>query len=709
MALSKRQVTFWRREMEVLDDLYKQRMKQWQNLVDLHNLEFDQQIRDLDVSEMIRVPVFYTVCRQLIAAIAFNYPKLFVTVEDDEGEGFPISDILERASSAFLRLANVKPHVHQAIFDALPCGIGWLRVDYNPPGDDLIPPYVANDSMAEDLVCVSRVPPGFVHVDPQCPPHMIGHARYIRERMWVPLKQLKDDDNISHRREIKATSVNDKDDLVFGEPQRERSETDEQKAVRESVDNGDFVLVDRIHDRMNRRQIMFADGVEEPIQDIEHPFAKMHFDQRVDILGAPMFAEDGETPVLDLENGQPAAGWLVEHGLPFIPLKFDMSVNSYYPVPQLELIKDLQGAIVESMSRQSAMLKRSARQALVRESEAQANPELVDRLRKGNDGEFHVVQDPDSAMREIGWGSVPGEQYALQDRAQQLVDMVTQVNDLSQGGAEDARTATEAGLIAAAASINREWMESAVATAYETVVRNAFQIMGDPRYTPEDFTVNVAPDGAQRLTRALQTADFLWNYRINVQAGSTRPLFEQLQRSQAVDFYDRARNSPNFDAMELDKFLASAYEIADPEKLLVDDMNEEANRAVQLEHDFMFTRLQDPGVFEGQDHQAHMQGHQMYQELPQYQQLLVSAQARDLAGNYLNPQAVQQVQLIDQLVQGHIQGHQQALQQEQENIGAPSAAPSGPAQTTLQGQVQSNAQNISNQVAADTAETIDAA
>jgi len=319
------------------------------------------------------------------------------------------------------------------------------------------------------------------------------------------------------------------------------------------------------------------------------------------------------------------------------------------------------------------------------------------------------VQDPDSAMREIGWGSVPGEQYALQDRAQQLVDMVTQVNDLTQGGAEDSRTATEAGLMAAAASINREWMEAAVATAYETVVRNAFQIMGDPRYTPEDFVVNVAPDGAQRLTRALQTADFLWNYRIHVQTGSTRPLFEQLQRTQAVDFYDRAVNSPNFDRMEMDKFLASAYEVADPEKLLVDDMNEEAERAVQLEHDFMLARMQDPGVFEGQDHQAHIQGHQMYQQMPQYQQLMVTAQARDLTGNYLNPQAVQQVQAIDQIVQQHIQAHEQTVQQEQENIGAPSAAPSGQAMTTLRSQVQSNAQNISNQVAADTAETIDAA
>ena len=46
--------------MEILDDLYKHRLKQWQSLIDLHNLQFDEKIRDLDASEVIRVPVFYT-------------------------------------------------------------------------------------------------------------------------------------------------------------------------------------------------------------------------------------------------------------------------------------------------------------------------------------------------------------------------------------------------------------------------------------------------------------------------------------------------------------------------------------------------------------------------------------------------------------------------------------------------------------------------
>jgi len=707
MALSRKQVEFWRSEMKILDTLYAKRSESWQSLIDLYDLRFDKKIRDLDVSEMIRVPLFYPVVRQTVATIAFNYPTLFFTVEDDEGAGADVSDILERAASAFLRLANVRPHLHQAIFDALFCQVGWLRLDYNPPGDDLIPPYVSNDAMHEDLVSVSRVPPGFVHLDPQCPPHQLGHARYIRERMWVPLKQLRDDKTIQHRRDIKATTVSANDQQVMGEPLAERSESPEQAAVRESVQNGEYVLVDRIHDRMNKRQIMFAEGVSSEIQDIDHPFAKMAFEQRMDVLGQPLFEEDGQTPLVNLDAGEAAPGWLVEQGFPFIPIKFDLSAHSFYPTSPMEYLKDLQNGLVESVSRLSANLKRSARQGLLRRSEAEDNPGLADALRKGDDGEWHIVEDPHSAISEISYGSVPPDQYAFEDRIKFYADSVAQVNELTQSGGEQAKTATEAGLLAAAASINREWMEARVAEAYEHVVRGAFQIMGDPRYTPEDFTVNVAPDGQQRLSRALRSADFLWNYRINVQAGSTRPLFEQLQRGKAVDFYDRARQSPNFDDMEMDKFLASAYEVVDPEKLLRDDVNVDAQSAAQLEHHVIFTTMQDPGVQPGQDHVAHNEVHQQYQQDPIYQQMFQQAQQEAEQAQFPSviqqpqPQMGQQVQYIDALMQQHMQAHQQTAEQEQAGAVSPAtSAVRGP--LSLQGQIQSNAQQLSDQVREDT-------
>jgi len=678
----------------MLDELYKGRMSQWQRLIDQYNNEYNVQIRDLEAGEMIRIPRFWPLVRQIVATIAFNYPTLFFTVEDDEGAGAGISDILERASKAFLNLTDTKAHVHQAIFDALVTGVGWLRQDYNPPGDDMVPPYTTNDALAEDMVSVTRIPPGHVHLDPLTAPHMLGTARYIRELMWTPLKQLRDDPEVRNKNQLKATPIAAKDELGFGETMNGPDASPQETALRGAIENGDFVLVERWHDRINKRLIMFAHGVEREILCKRHPFANMVFPARTDTLGFNVTDEDGQ-PVFDLSQGQEAPGWLVEQGFPFVPIRFDLSAQSYYPTSHLEYLEDIQLGIMESMSRQSALMKRTARQGIVQESE---DDDAVDQVRLGNDGQWTKVKDP-SNWRELNYGSVPGEQYAFEDRLRGYEQEATQVNDFTAGAGEEAKTATEAGLIAAVADVNREWMEAAVARTYEDVVRNSFQIMGDPRYQPENFEINVAPDGRERISRALRNSDFLWNYRIVVQAGSTRPLFEQLQRQQAVNFYDRAIASPNFDRMELDKFLASAYEIADAEKILRKGINEDAQRAAALENDWMVTKGEDPGVVVGQDHRAHLETHQQYQNHPQYQELVRAAQAVDVNQLPVNPQAAQGVRLIDQIAAQHMQAHQQIAEQEQANVGTPGG---DVALTTLQGQVQSNAQNISNQVQSDT-------
>jgi len=709
MSLSSGERKFWKKEFSMLDELYRVRMDQWQRLFDVYNKSWKKKVRDLEMNEVVWVPLFYSLVQQTIATIAYNHATIFFTVEDEDdnqfaetGAGNPAGDILERAASSFLELSHSKLHVHQAIFDSRFCGLGWLRLDYNPPGDDLIPPYTANDAMAEDMVAVSRMPPGFVHLDPQCPPHILGHARYIREKMWVPLKQLRDDKSIKNRRQINRTDVRGDDDLSFGEPMREEASNPEQKAIRESVTNGDFVLVDRVHDRMNRKMIMFAPGVDEEIQVREHPFAKVSFPQVMTSDGQPSHDPQTGEPVLDMDNGTPAPGWLVPQGFPFIPVKFDMSQSSFYPVPPMEQVFDLQMSIIESMSRMSGALKRGAEQYLVRRSEADQNEGLVDGLRKGVDGQYHLSENPENTVFPIRTGAVPPLQQNFEDRALFYLQLTTRVNELGQAG-EDPDTATEAGLLAAASSILREWMESGahggVAGIYTTMTRGAFGIMGDPRYTPERFVLNVAPSGQQRLSRALRHTDFLWTYRMKVEAGSTRPLFEELQRSKAVDFFDRASQREGFDQTELDKFLASAYEVVDPEKLLRDEANEDALQAVALENEMMVQTGRDPGVSPGLDHMAHIQGHQRYVENERYQELAQLAQATDLQGNLINPQAVQMVEMVDETVQNHIAQHQQALEQLQQ--GATTPSPSGRAAVLdLQGAVQSTAQTISNTVQA---------
>ena len=700
--MTKNVIKFYRDEGAMLDRLYKERLDEWQKLIDMYSLKFDKRIRDLDESEYVKISRFYPLVRQIIASIAFNYPTMFFSVEEDNGED--VDEILERASKSLFNLMDVKPHVHQAIFDALFCGVGWLRIDYNPPGDDMIPPYVTNDAMHEDLTALNRVAPGFVHLDPLCPPHKLGHARYIREKMWVPLKQLKEDPKIKHKNEIKATAVSKKQEMGFGDPGLEREAGSEEEARKKSIENGDFVLVERWHNRIEKKIVMFADGVREPIMEEGHPFTKMVFPQVINVLGQPEFEEDGVTPVLDIKAGEQAPGWLVEDGFPFIPVKFDLHPDSYYPLGHLKYVEDIQNGIVESLSRQAGILKRTSRMASISKEEMKNNTKLAEQYRRGSDGELLEMEDP-NAINTIDPPVIGAEQLNYEDRLRSYEEEITRVTDLVESGATP-RTATEASLIATQISVNREWMESTVSGVYEDIIRNSFQIMGDPRYTPENLLINFAPEGQAIARRALSSMDFLWEFKITAAAGSTQPLFEQIQQEKFLGFYDRAIHRPNFDQHELDKLLASSAEV-DIDKLLPSQGDPAEQQAAMIEN-ALLSAGQDPGVIPEQDHQVHMEIHSQYQQDPQYQQLVQLSQQVNIMQQQMNPQAAVQIQQIDGIYQQHIQAHEMAQQQMVQGP-APIRVPGRGGGDSIQSTVRGNAQNLANTVEAQSQDANDGA
>jgi hypothetical protein len=698
--MNKYEIRWYKTEGEMLDRLYADRQEEWQKLYDAYELKFDKKIRDLRAEDVVKVSRFYPIVRQVLGTIAHNYPVMAFNVEDEVNEG--ASTVLERAANGYMNITNLKSHIHQAIFDALFTGVGWIRLDYNPPGDDMIAPYTTNDDFAEDLVVPQRVAPGFVHVDPTGSPHRLGDKRYIREKFWTPIKYLQDDPRIQNKKKIKPTQMTREDSVGYGEVMGDRYDSSEQEAMREAIDNGEFVLVERWHNRMERREVMFVQGVDEPILDVPHPFRKMIFPQVTDMLGQPVFDIDPITgeptePTLDLENGEEASGWLVEQGFPFAAIKFDLSQESFYPLGHLRYIEDIQNAIIEQVSRISDMLKRTSRMTAIRSSELENNPEIGEILRTGRDGEFIGVEDL-SSIRELNWGSVPGDVY---NYFQMMMGMEQEISALAPQKPGDSETATEASIVAAASQINGNWMEAAVNEFYENIVRNAFQIMGDPRYTPENFVENIAPEGDQRVVRALTTSDFLYNYRIETKVGSTQPLYAQLERDRTMAFVGWASNRPNYDQMEIDKLAAEANGIQDVDKVLVDQDNVEAQRAAQYENDRVMVG-QGIEVLPQQDHAAHMEVHNMYREHPQYIQLMQQAQAIDMVGNPANPQAGQQIQAIDQAIGQHVMQHQQAMEQEQQGEttlgGGAEAVQASQTQPDLISQVQSNAQRTADSI-----------
>ncbi len=724
------EIKFWRAEMASLDTLYEERQRQAKDLVEMFDLEFRRRVRDLKQTELMKVSEFQPVVREVVATVAFNYPRLFFEVTDDEVqdvEGIDVESLLERASKSLFEITDTKAHVQQSIVDALFCRLGKIGIDINPPGDDIIAPWSANDPDAEDLVSFNRRPPFFVHLDPTLPPHQFGHGRYVREKMWVPLKYLKDDKSIQHRDKIKATGKGGDDKLGFGETMDDaRTMPAEQKALQEAIENGEFVLVDRIHCRTHvpgseskkdpRRLIMFSPGVDEPIKEVPHPFMRRAYTQRTQ-LGAdpetgewgeqPMFDETGD-PIVDLETkhadgeiGTPARGWLVQHGFPFVITKLDVHPMSYYPNAHLSYLKDLQDGVIESLSRSSSQLKRGSRFIIANESEKEGAQEagVGDAVRRAEDGEIVFVPNKDN-WKEADWGGPSQGQQQHEELLRFHIDRFARTRQIQDTGG---MTATQAALIGAAAEVNEQWGEAAVSEVYTSMARSAFTIMGDYRYTPEAFQQNVAPDGQRRFTRTLRTSDFLWKYRISVQAGSMQPLFKQLQQDKFLAFFDRAIQLTDvFDRRELAKQMAEGFDVADVEKLMIDDVNPAEQRAQQLENVLIVTQFQDPGVLPEQDHQAHLQILPEYRNHEQYQELAIRSQQMSFDGRPADPHAALALQQIDTLAFQHQQAHEQALAERQaQTQGRPASVGGGDVPQGIIGQVRSNAQETAQAAEAE--------
>ena len=188
--MKSKEIEFWQGSIENSRKYMRTRHKVWRRLLKTYDLDFD--VPGLGDDKIIKISRMYPLARQIIASVSFNYPHVFFKVEEPQREF--AAEILERVANAALEQMDAKREVQQIIFDALFCSIGWLKFGYNPPGDeDIEAPYVVNDAMENDFPYVTRVSPFNIFVDPLCPPHKLSHARYIIEKMMVPLEFVKED------------------------------------------------------------------------------------------------------------------------------------------------------------------------------------------------------------------------------------------------------------------------------------------------------------------------------------------------------------------------------------------------------------------------------------------------------------------------------------------------------------------------------------
>ena len=665
---------YWRKTIDRVQRVMEPRHRSWEKLLASYELKMD--IPGLEKDEIIHVSRMYPLVRQIISSVAFHYPEVFVNAKPNAervvGELDAISTVMERAANNALDIMNAKAEIHQAMFDALFCGVGWIKMGYNPPGDDSMPPYVTNDAFKDDFPCVMRVRPFNVFVDPKCPPQNLGYAEYIIERIEVPFDILKSDSRYKIPRDFTGsseyTSATDTALLNYGD-EYDADNVDEH--VQGAKAERDMVVLYEIHDRLNRRLITFLDGHEKEIHAEDHPFIKTK----------PIY--QGET-LVGLEE---SPGFIMSKGFQYIPVKFDTVEGSYFPEPPMKYVEDLQNIIVESMSRRVDVLRRFPRVVWANEAEIQRNPNLVDNVRDAKDGDVIGLHDI-ASIREASWGNLPSDQLGIENDARGYEEQSLHVSDLA-GGSEGRKTATESALIASQGSLNRQWMQSKVADVYTTIVGNLFHMFQDIRYIPRSFMLNVAKDPAGMEYKILTSEDFNFDFMLDLDAGSMHPLVEELEQENSILLYDRLIGNPMIDQVEVTRDLIKSFRKRTTDKLFK-GADADLNTLIQLELSMML-QGQMPPVEEGMDHMAHMeqQNPDIVMGLPQLQQMLP-----------------QQQQQILQIVQQHMAMHEQAMQA---TTSAPAAGGSQPAvdgrliENDITSQVRSNAQKTQQAATADVA------
>ncbi|HCR17480.1 MAG TPA: hypothetical protein DIU35_08355 [Candidatus Latescibacteria bacterium] len=661
--MKQEEITKWRSTIENCEKWMRPKHKRWEELLKLYNLEL--KVGGMADEFVQRISRFYPMTRRLIASVSFNYPRAFLSVDEEPFEHG--AEVLERFGNESLEAMKAKPEVQQCIFDALYCFRGFLKIGFNTAGKESEAPYVTSDSLANDFPFVKRINPFNVFVDPLCPPNDFSAAQYVIERMLVPLEFVKADPRFSKfKRQFKALGGSDPaiTDMLTDIHNGLIESNVEEDAIKEAKRLSQMVCLHEIHDRIHRKRIVFANDIEDPVEDIQHPFAEVEAQTASD----PLTGQELLTG--EFKKGE---GFIIEGGFPYYSLAFD-ACDRFYGLPMMEYVKDPQQIIVDSMSRRIDLLKKHDRITLGSKAEKANNAQLPTTLRDLDDGDVLYVDDVGSAFRELQWGSVPNDQYQVEADAQRYEAHIIEV------ASRDADTATEASIFATEAQINREWLQVSVQGCYQWIITNTFSIIADDRYTPNNHMVNTSPDGESPRLTALEGWWFRGRRRVEIETGSMQPLVEQLERDDTLGLYDRIIQLPEVDRPGAIKMMVKAFRFMDPEKILKDDANTDAATAAQMEHQILMSTGQMPPPVPGQDNTTHFQMHNEF-----LQQIVPQIQAGQMPVT------------VFQAVQAHNQQHEQLETQAGGALGSPAmVSMDGP--FNLQGQVQSNAQKISSTI-----------
>lgn len=651
------------------------RFESWQELYDSYHMKF--KLPRLSQDRTIRMSRLYPLVRQLQAGATFRNPYIFVNakpfVEQGERDLRMASRKLEVAANEGLELMKANVTIRQAFFNAQFTGLGVIRLGVVPADGPPDLGYGVESTMLRDFMYLSCRESFNFGLDPMTSPEGLWTARYTCERMLQQKRSILKDERYSKFRSriSELSGVTQGSSLNTYLPLE-----DEREALRKSLENGKFMEVWEIQDNAEQKVYHFIDGIDEPIYEDDHPFMEMISVEAKDPV-------TGVSRILDYiapPNGDRRS--ILPDGVSYILLRVDTD-SGFFPTPPLSRVVDLEKIVVESQSRRLDLMRRYTRNLIVERREIEANSKLPEEFENLEDGDFLVLDDKNS-IGDLKWDAIPDDQLALERDAIGYEEQSLHISDMSAG---DARTATASSLMGAQTSLNRDWIQDRVGEVYKTIVSSMFRIFRDPRFTPENFLANLQPDDVEGSYQVLTQDDFLFEYSVSIDTASMQPMIEQMARDDVILLYDRLKQSPNVDLLELDKMLIKSSRIRNTERVLKGRAQADAERLAQIENMVYLVRGADPGYADGMQDAVHIQTHDpsVISKLPEFQQLQPAMQ-----------------QQVLQIVQKHIEGHQQRMQTAMSGGG-------GGSQPNVDGRLTQGMSNLTKTVKGNAQRTANAA
>jgi len=499
----------------------------WSKIIKIYANQYDYP--ELDGYEDVIAPnMLFSTANVIVPSIMVNYPKITVTPRTPDR--VQSAQIVEAMANYQWERYNFQDEVRMAIKDFVTLGIAVTKVTWVlreeeremdrdewvmsaqqaimevtqarvnaemsgmavdlPSDEDVLAALPSTKTVVvEDRANVERVSPFDIYIDPDAT--RIKDARWIAQRMYIPLKDAKerDDWNASARRKLKGAAMSDAKrdyDLLFQGEER--------------GNDAAFAVVWEYYDLIDGTVCTFAESCEmflSPPEPFPYPF-----------------------------------------GHPFVFGENYMIPEKLYPMGDLEAILPLQMELALTRTQMVNDRKRFRRLYMYK-------PEVI-----GPDGLAALMSSDDNAMIPIDTDGSFGDAIApmattplppeFYNQTAMIIDdinLVSGVTEYQRGAvAEVRRTATEAAMIqdmANARSADKlAKIEKMISEIAEKTVALAQEFL-----TTEQVARVLGQDGAASWV-PYNRDDVQGQYDFHVAAGSTQPMNESFRRQSAMQLLE---------------------------------------------------------------------------------------------------------------------------------------------------------------------------